>query len=124
MANEITLASGLTASKGGLNVSPAVTTDVLDMTGTLMNDGSTAAVTASWTALEMGSLTTAADYWAHLQNLDSTNFVSVSTDNGTTDPFRIPPGSFWGPAKIKAGATVYVRANTAACTVATIVTAA
>lgn len=44
MANEISLASGLTASKGGLNVSPAATTDTLDMTGTLMNDGATSEI--------------------------------------------------------------------------------
>lgn len=124
MPNEITLASGLTASKGGLNVSPATTTDTVDMSGTLMNDGSTTAVTGSWTAIEMGSLTTGADYWVHLQNLDSTNFVKVSTDNGTTEPGLIAPGSFWGPCKIKSGITVYVRADTASCTVATIVCAA
>lgn len=124
MANEITLASGLTASKGGLNVSPAATNDTLDMSGSAMNDGFTTAATGSWTAIETGALTTGADYWVHLQNLDATNFVKVSTDNGTTEPGLIPPGSFWGPCKIKSGITVYVRADTASCTVATIVCAA
>lgn len=123
MANEITLASGLTASKGGLNVSPATTSKTLDMSGTNMNDGSTAAVTGSWTAIEMGSLTTGADYWAHLQNLDSTNFCKVSL-NASTDHGLIPPGAFWGPVKIPSGVTVSVRADTAALTVATVVCAA
>ncbi len=54
----------------------------------------------------------------------ATNFVKVSTDNGTTEPGLIPPGSFWGPCKIKSGVTVYVRADTATCSVATIVCAA
>jgi hypothetical protein len=109
MANEITLASGLTASKGGLNVSPATTAKTLDMSGSNMNDGSTAAVTASWTAIEMGSLTTGADYWAHLYNLDATNFATVSLNASTTHGV-IPP--------------VSVKADTAALTIGTVVCAA
>ncbi|MFZ9683595.1 MAG: hypothetical protein ACO3DQ_10415 [Cephaloticoccus sp.] len=123
MANEITLASGLTASKGGLNVSPATTSKTLDMSGANMNDGSTAAVTGSYTSIEMGSLTTGADYWVHLYNLDSTNFCLVSLDASTTHG-KIPPGAFWGPVKIPSGVTVSVKADTAALTVGTVVCAA
>jgi hypothetical protein len=123
MANEITLSSGLTASKGGLNVSPATTSKTLDMSGSNMNDGSTAAVTASWTAIEMGSLTTGADYWAHLYNLDATNFATVSLNASTTHGV-IPPAAFWGPCKIPSGVTVSVKADTAALTIGTVVCAA
>ncbi len=123
MANEITLASGLTASKGGLNVSPATTSKTLEMSGTNMNDGSTAAVTGSWTSIELGSLTTGADYWVHLYNLDGTNPCLVSLDASTTHA-KIPAGAFWGPVLIPSGVTVSVKASGAALTVGTIVCAA
>lgn len=53
--------------------------------------------------------------WAFLQNMDTTNYVEW----GTTGAYigRMRAGETAGPFRVNAGATLYLKANTAACRV-------
>lgn len=53
--------------------------------------------------------------WAFLQNMDLTNYVEW----GTTGAYigRMRAGETAGPFRINAGATLYLKANTASCRV-------
>lgn len=53
--------------------------------------------------------------WCFMQNMDTTNYVEW----GTTGAYigRMKAGETAGPFRVNAGATLYLRANTAACRV-------
>jgi len=114
MASEISAAVSLNASKGGATVT-ASGTKTADMAGDQMITNVQAVGTSS-EALVLGDVTTLG--YLLIKNLDATNYVEVASDTafGASDII----------SKLLAGdimlvkspvATLYVKANTAACNI-------
>jgi hypothetical protein len=116
MANEISITSKLSVSKGGTTISNATSTDSVDMTGTNMLTN-VQSVGTSYEALTLTDIDTASSYWVHLRNKDATNYVEVSFDAGSTFSLRMNAGEMCGPMRLVAGEQIGCRANTAACEV-------
>jgi hypothetical protein len=111
MASEIVLSVSLRASKSGATVS-ASASDVIDMTGDdMMYD--TQVIGTSAEALTWGEITGAPKY-IFLQNLDSTNFVTVGFTNPPTEMKMLAGECLLIPPTT---ATIYAKADTAACRV-------
>ena len=111
MASEINLTVSIRCSKSGATVS-ATASDVINMTGDDMIYD-TQVIGTSAEALTWGEVTGAPKY-AFIQNLDTTNFVTVGFTNPPTEMkilagecLLIPPTT----------ATIYAKADTAACRV-------
>lgn len=115
MANEINAACSLTASKGGATVT-ASGTKTADMAGDQMITNVQAVGTSSET-LQLGDVTTLG--YLMIKNLDATNYVEVASDTGfgaSTIVSKLLAGDI---ILLKAPvATLYVKANTAACNIA------
>lgn len=113
MANEIQLTSKLSVSKGGASVTNLTSTDTIDMSGANMN-GIVQDVGTSFEAADVGDVATASAYFLHIYNMDTTNYMEVSFDAGSSTHCLIPPESFFGPVKMNASKTIQVKFNTAA----------
>ena len=140
MANEITIASGLTVSKDDMRAAPATaskTTNMADSTGFASGPAKyivqhVQSVGTSEEAVALGPVrianATGDEYILQLRNLDLTNYVDVYVlydDDPSTLYWhigRMRPGESWGPARLpKLDADDYggicLKANTAACDV-------
>jgi hypothetical protein len=119
MANEIGLTVTLSAAKGGAYTASNQTSVQPNMTGTGMGDQTQSISNSADSAIALpGSVT--GNYWLKIVNLDTTNFLSLSTATG---------GSFAAAvfAKLQPGAacvflatrTIYAKADTAAVNIMT-----
>src|SRR5688572_12061433 len=112
MANEISKAATITASKGGASVSHAAVTKQLTMSGTDMINA-TQLIGTSTEAIVLGDI---ANGHCHIRiiNLDSTNYVEIGLNTPVTQIFaKLLPGDmclFSPPTNV-----IYALANTAAC---------
>lgn len=115
MANEINAACSLTASKGGVTVT-ASGTKTADMAGDQMITNIQAVGTSSEQVV-LGDITTLG--YLEIKNLDATNYVEIASDTafGASDILsKLLPGDFM---LVKSPtATLYAKANTAACNIA------
>jgi len=109
MANEITTAVSLSASKGGASISRNLTVRSNlageDMVQTTQLIGTTSELVV------FGEITGAPQFLM-IQNLDATNYVEIGGDSGmTVFSLKIPAGkaSLFAPIS----GTVYAKANTA-----------
>ena len=119
MANEFTFSGTFQFLKSLARVS-AITTTQKTIAGSQCSD-TTQTIGTSYEALVFGDMGTTPGVFM-LQNLDITNYVEVSSDNGSTYCIRLAPGSATvggGIALVPNNAltTWGARANTAACIV-------
>jgi hypothetical protein len=137
MANEITLTSKLSVSKGGISVANAVSSKTQSMASTTGHGGGPATymtdhnqnVGTTREAVNLvdvdNSNATGGEYILRLCNLDSTNFVTVEIQTGASTYATVGimrPGEPWGPVRLpKLDASgyggIFVDADTAACSV-------
>ena len=112
MANEISKAASISASKGGASISHAAVTKQLDMSGADMLNA-TQLIGTTTEALALGDIAVG---HCHIRiiNLDSTNYVEIGLDTPVTQIFvKLLPGDmclFSPPTN-----AIYAKANTAAC---------
>jgi hypothetical protein len=114
MANETQYSASLQASKGGATINKAVS-GYLTMSGSHMVQHTQSVGKDSWVAIDVGNL---AGVPAKLMivNLDSTNYVQLAGDDaGAQLQDKILQGDF---VLRSPTATIYAKANTAACLVA------
>jgi len=122
MASEISWTAKITASKGGSTVTNATSTKSSDMTtGTNMVGDVTTFAAGTKTAIPVGSVDPAKEFVVLLRNQHTTDYVEVTSDDGTSYPYRIYPGEFFGPVRVAANIVIKVRANTTAADVNVIV---
>jgi hypothetical protein len=117
MANEITNTFRLEASKGGVSIDTRSIRTVFNMTGADMAGPITQVIGTSHEALAVPADIT---FPAHIAiiNLDGTNYVEVFQDSSGTLQFsRLRPGD--PPIfVVNIDAVPYLKANTAACRIA------
>ena len=112
MANEIQITVNLVARKGGAAVNPGAQSKAITMSGDDMVQG-TQVIGTSAEAIDLAEISGAPSALM-ITNLDSTNFVLVGFTNPPTE-IKLNPGV---PMLITpAGATIYAKADTAACRV-------
>lgn len=112
MANEITIQSRLTLSKGGNKASFAPDTQKVTQTGTRLKDVVVNVATTEQT-LTISDVGTPG--YIAFQNLDGTNYVQWGIATGVYTG-RVRAGEVANPFRIDGGvATLYLKANTAAC---------
>ncbi|TXH10002.1 MAG: hypothetical protein E6R03_15985 [Hyphomicrobiaceae bacterium] len=113
MANEIQVSASLSVQKGYLTARRSQTRSfTLNAASPAKAAGIASIGTAAHEALPMGDVGTAG--WAWFENLDSTNYVQIGTDNGGAFiPFlKLMPGE---PQLVRLGTNApYAKANTAA----------
>jgi hypothetical protein len=114
MANEITYQVAISASKSGAVISSGTLSDTVDMTG-----GDVLAATqnigTSNEQIDVASI--ANDCRIVIKNLDATNYVEVFKDSGNTHLLsKLAAGEACLLTQVPS-ATLYARANTAACDV-------
>lgn len=113
MADEIAIIARITATKLGASVGNTGATITADMSGDQMYHA-TPSISTTAGALTLGPVNQSNAYWLLVRNTDATNAVWLSTDGGTSYGITIPPdGVFFG--MIRAGATLWSDAQTAAC---------
>ncbi len=114
MANEITYTASLSASKSGATISSGTLSDTVSMTGgdvlaTTQNIGT------SNEQIDVSSIT--GDCRIIIKNLDSTNYVEIFKDNGNSHLLsKLSAGEHCLLTQVPS-ASLYARANTAACDV-------
>jgi hypothetical protein len=112
MANEIQITANLVARKGGAVVNPGAVSKAITMSGDDMTQN-TQLIGTSAETLDLGEISGAPSALM-VVNLDTTNFVLVGFTNPPTE-IKLNPGV---PMLISpAGATIYAKADTAACRV-------
>ena len=113
MANEIQYNVSLQAAKNGAQVIKSVS-NVLTMAGDDMVQ-ITQTVATSAAALTFGAITGAPSKLL-IVNLDATNFIELASDSGMVNgQDKILPGDF--VLRSPKSATIYAKADTAACKV-------
>ena len=114
MANEISITSRLSASKGGTSVANATTAFTIDMTGDQMYQANPS-ITTTAAALTCSPLDQTGRYWLFVRNQDATNEVWLSFNGGSTWPIVILPGESIGPILVAASMTLWADAQVATC---------
>lgn len=113
MANEITIKAGIALSNGLLIVKDTSTTK--RFTQTTARGGNPGVVDVG-TSEETISFGDCVPGWTEFENLDTTNYVQVGFST-TVYGFRLLANGGKAIVYLESGATVYVKANTAACKV-------
>ena len=117
MANEITVTSKLSASKGGSTVTNATSVGSVTMTtGNNMVGDTYDFALATKTPIPMGTVAPAQQYWVNLRNQNalSTDYVKVTFDDGATYPLYLYGGETCGPFRVAASTVVKAYAVTLA----------
>jgi hypothetical protein len=113
MANEITRVVSITVSKGGASISSGTISQTIDMTGVDMAT-ITQAIGTSNEALGVPT-DVSGDVDLVVKNLDSANYVEIFKDSGNTHLLsKLFAGQACSLTNVPA-ASLYARANTAAC---------
>lgn len=113
MANEITITTGLSLVNGSLNASRTPTSARFDQTTPRGGGPGTVDVGTSEGTIDFGAIVPG---WVEMINLDVDNFVQVGFSTGVYG-FRLPPAGGSAIFFLETSATVYVKADTAACKV-------
>lgn len=114
MANEITYAVSLSASKGGASISSGTLSDTVDMTGVDMETG-TQSIGTTNEALAYNTTDITGDVHLVVKNLDATNYVEIFKDNGNSHVLsKLNAGEACSLRRIPSASSLFARANTAA----------
>lgn len=117
MANEITTADSLSASKNGVTVTLSTSTS-RTLTGSGIHSQQLSIGTSAEAITWPGDLTTEGITEIQIKNTDSTNFVEVGGDSGlTVFKVKVLPGQSIKFAPSSGNPTIYAKADTAACVV-------
>ncbi len=113
MANEITRVVSITVSKGGASISSGNISQTSDMTGT---DMGTITQSIGTTNEALGvPVDVTGDVNLVAKNLDANNYVEIFKDSGNSHLLsKLQPGQACSLVGVPA-ASLYARANTAAC---------
>ena len=113
MANEITRVVSITVSKGGASISSGTISQTVDMNGVDMGTV-TQAIGTTNEALGVPADVTG-DVHLVVKNLDSTNYVEIFKDSGNSHLLsKLAAGQVCSLTNVPA-ASLYARADTAAC---------
>jgi len=112
MASELTVSAALAFKKGGVAPAISKTNITFNVTGTKFVQG-IQQIGTSAEALDIGDITTVG--WALIENLDSTNFVTVRDGAAGADVVKLKAGEFF--VGRLATSTPFLIANTAAVNV-------
>lgn len=119
MTGEIRLSKSIRLVKGAMRHDFAPGSITLDQTGVLVYDSVQSVGTSEETAgPNFGDVGT--EGWCCIYNLDTTNYVQVGFSTGVYG-MRLRGGSAPADFFLEPGATLYLKANTAACNVRIIV---
>lgn len=113
MANEIQVTTGLALSNGLLVITSTNTTVTYDQTTARGGNPGVVEVGTSEETVSFGDVTPG---WCEFKNLDVSNYVQVGFSTAVYG-FRLPANGGSAIMYLESGATVYVKANTAACNV-------
>jgi hypothetical protein len=109
MANEISYAVSLVSNKGGVSITGSAS-KTKDMSGDQMITN-VQSVGTSAEAVVLGDISLPG--MVLLKNMDSTNYIEIALDSGITQVFsKLLAGE---SSLVHAVATIYAKANTAAC---------
>ena len=113
MANEIRVTTGLQLSNGPLTVQVSAKTFQADQTTARGGGPGTVDIGTTEETIDFGDIVPG---FVEFKNLDATNFVELGFSTGV---YGIILSAGGGPALfyLKTGATVYAKADTAACAV-------
>lgn len=111
MSNELTVTMSIRFSKGGAKYQKTFT-DTIDVTGDAFTSGVQAIGTSEEEVAQGADLGTPG--WVWIKNLDSTNYVEIGSTTGVYD-IKLLAGE--GCLYRHNSATVYAKANTAACNI-------
>src|SRR4051812_503069 len=112
MSAEISFSAYLSANKNSVAVASGSLTKTNDMTGDQMF-ANVQIVGTSAEALAMNDVATLGLLF--VRNMDATNFVQLALDSGMTNKFaKLKPGEFC-LVPVDPSATIYAKADTAAC---------
>lgn len=111
MANEITVTTGLRLANGDLKVNGSNLSKKFDQTTARGGGPGTVDVGTTEETIDFGDIVPG---FVEFRNLDATNFVDLGFSTGVYGIQLLASG---GPAVfyLKSGATVYAKADTAAC---------
>lgn len=101
------------AGSGGNETTSPGTADTITLAGDSKSDIIQDVGTGSYEQCDTADVDTTASYYLFLKNLDSTNYVHVSYDAGTTSHDYLAPGKTWGPVRKQASKVVHLKADTA-----------
>lgn len=137
MANEITIQSKLTATKGGSSVTNYTSDFTITMESTLTKmTNLVQGVGTTREAVDVGDVditnATGAQYLLQLTNNDATNFVLLEVQTGASTYWTVGvmlPGESWGPVRLpkldgSGYGGIFMDADTAACDVNVVAVAA
>lgn len=113
MANEITVTIGMRLANGNLSYTGPNVTKTFDQTTARGGGPGTVNVGTTEESVSFGDTTPG---YVQLTNLDDTNFVDFGNATGDLD-FTLEAGGGMALFKMKSGATLYLKADTAACNV-------
>lgn len=114
MADEITVSAGLGIENGHLRLSDA-RAQFTDDQAAAVSHATVQAVGTSDEAMSTGDVATPG--WVVMINFDDTNYVEfgVRDSGGSFIPLGVLPPGAPCEFKVASGATIYLKANTAAC---------
>ncbi len=111
MANEITVTSGIAVRKSNLVFEQASVSKQYDMTGSGGPTPGFLTIGTSEESTAFPELSTLG--WLFMQNLDATNYIEWGFSTGVYGG-KLEPGEM-AQFRLKPGATLFLKANTAAC---------
>ena len=114
MANEISVTTTLTATKGGTTVTGSQIKQIT-LTGVQLWANSQDIGTSPEQIAYPGDLTTEGITYLYFKNQDSTNYLEIALDNFTNIFLKLLAGEAAIVRSHTASPTHYARANTAAC---------
>lgn len=113
MANEITITTGISLTNGLLVINSTNTSVNFDQTTAR---GGNPGVVNIGTTEETISFGDVSPGWCEFKNLDTSNYVQIGFSTGVYG-FRLPANGGAAIMRLETGATVYAKADTAACNV-------
>lgn len=116
MANEITITTSMSVSKGGATINTSSQSKTLDMSGADMATF-TQVIGTSNEAIGFPS-DISGDVHIVVKNLDATNYVEIFKDSGNTHLLsKLNAGEFCHLTRVPSTTSLYARANTASVSV-------
>jgi hypothetical protein len=114
MADELQITGVLYLNKSGVEPINQPITDLVTVSGNYTSTGTQLISTAGLTLTLSPDIGTIG--FVMFQNLDGTNYITIGAD-GSSYPIRMNAGELAGPFRFN-GASIYAKADTAACRMA------
>lgn len=115
VTNAINLAVNLAINLPGIGSASGVSSSSYNSTTNVYYTATVSIATGSWQALSIGGVTSSTAQFIYFRNTDPTNFVTLSTNSGGTNPFaKVLPGQQLIVPYVPS-ATYYAEATTGAC---------